>query len=101
MADVTVIYRPEQKPIHRCSLPWGLRKARMHPTTIVACNGCFKQWILVRETYMDGSEKVWRERPEADYAPKPAEPTVCLLDHKHTVKCAPIPRGETETFWSM
>ncbi len=101
MADVTVIYRPEQKPIHRCSLPRFIRKARMQPGTIVSCNGCFKEWILVRETWYDHDDKVWRERPEDDLRLKPAEPTVCLLDHHHDAKCAPIPSGETEEFWSM
>lgn len=45
----------------------------------------------------------WRNTLAADEIPQPGRPgrptTMCLLDHKHTVGCAPIPRGESELCW--
>lgn len=31
--------------------------------------------------------------------PQPGRPAVCLLDHRHSPACAPIPRGESEAVY--
>lgn len=42
------------------------------------------------------TELRWRNTLAEPELPQPGRATLCLLDHKHNVNCAPIPRGESE-----
>jgi hypothetical protein len=45
------------------------------------------------------TELRWKNTLAEPTLPQPGRATMCLLDHKHTATCAPIPRGESEACW--